>query len=69
MSLLACLGNDAEPVRDIYLARLQASTEVCLLLSHLLPFHCCTSDTFIDVTVNKEFHWRRLSQLYKNLKF
>jgi len=38
MSLLACLGSDAEPVRDIYLARLQASTEVYLLLSHCFDF-------------------------------
>lgn len=28
MSILACLGNDAEPTRDIYLSRLQAYTEV-----------------------------------------
>ena len=28
MSILACLGNDAEPIRDIYLSRLQATTEV-----------------------------------------
>jgi len=28
MSLLACLGHDAEPIRDVYLARLQAATEV-----------------------------------------
>jgi nuclear pore complex protein Nup188 len=27
MSMLACLGNEAEAIRDIYLARLQASTE------------------------------------------
>ena len=28
MSILACLGNDAEAVRDAYIARLQAHTEV-----------------------------------------
>ena len=27
MSILACLGNDAEAIRSIYLSRLQASTE------------------------------------------
>ncbi|XP_076436935.1 nucleoporin NUP188-like [Babylonia areolata] len=27
MSILACLGNDAEPIRDIYLTRLQALSE------------------------------------------
>lgn len=28
MSVLACLGNNAEPIRDIFLSRLQAHTEV-----------------------------------------
>ena len=28
MSILACLGNDAEPIRDMYLTRLQAVSEV-----------------------------------------
>ena len=28
MSLLACLGNDASAIRDMYVARLQAITEV-----------------------------------------
>jgi hypothetical protein len=29
MSILASLGSDAEPIRDVYLSRLQALTEVC----------------------------------------
>ena len=28
MSILACLGNQAEPIRDVYLMRLQLTTEV-----------------------------------------
>ena len=28
MSILACLGSDADSIRDTYLSRLQASTEV-----------------------------------------
>jgi hypothetical protein len=28
MSMLACLGSDAESIRDIYLMRLHALTEV-----------------------------------------
>ena len=28
MSILACLGNQAEPIRDVYLMRLQHVTEV-----------------------------------------
>ena len=35
MSILACLGNDAEAIRDIYLARLQANTEVSFMLGML----------------------------------
>ena len=27
MSILACLGNEAEPIRDMYLSRLKAHTE------------------------------------------
>ena len=45
MSLLACLGNDAEPIRDIYLARLQAASEVWLIVVvHWLTtfVHCIT---------------------------
>jgi len=75
MSLLACLGNDAEPVRDIYLARLQASTEVCCVLVQflLLTLRChsvCLTgsrDEFlgsgedaVNITMNK----RRLSLQY-----
>ena len=29
MSILACLGGEAEAIRDMYLTRLQAVTEVC----------------------------------------
>jgi hypothetical protein len=36
MSILACLGNDAEPIRDMYLTRLQALSEV----SSLIIFTC-----------------------------
>ncbi len=32
MSILACLGNEAEAIRDMYLARLQANTEVRVAL-------------------------------------
>lgn len=32
MSILACLGNDAEPIRDMYLTRLQAVSEVFCLI-------------------------------------
>ena len=28
MSILSCLGQEAEAIRDIYLARMQAKTEV-----------------------------------------
>ena len=28
MSILACLGGDAEPIKDMYLSRLQALSEV-----------------------------------------
>ena len=40
MSILACLGKHAEPIRDVFLARLAAHTEVrCFkLVSDLLNF-------------------------------
>ena len=53
MSILACLGNDAEPIRDIYLARLQALTEV---------MHC-----FCDITA--ENHFPIITSLTYDLRF
>ena len=34
MSILACLGPDAEAIRNVYLSRLQAKTEVCTLYTN-----------------------------------
>lgn len=48
MSILACLGNDAEPIRDMYLTRLQAVSEVFCLI----PYgHNCSTLSQKDVHV------------------
>ena len=53
MSILACLGNDAEPIRDIYMARLQALTEVKVLL--YLWFKWCLLADFSGYPLPKKF--------------
>ena len=58
MSLLACLGSDAEAIREIFVHRLEAQTEEIAIVKF---FRLVTNAIFVVTDAEKMSDWRFMS--------
>ncbi|CAL1525907.1 unnamed protein product [Lymnaea stagnalis] len=68
MSILACLGNDSEPIRDMFLTRLQAVSEDIQLKVSILDFlSVCvaTQPGLIEIFLNVQQHGDKIADATK----